>query len=95
MSLSSACTNENISVSVSSYNPEPFLAEALHLPIDDQSHQRPSEGQDTRESTKNAENNQSIALIQCDLVQMQLSLSLNFRNFTMRLSCQITELFQL
>ncbi|CAK9310874.1 unnamed protein product [Citrullus colocynthis] len=64
MSLSSACTDENISVSVSSYNPEPFLAEALHLPIDDQSHQRPSEGQDTRESTKNAENNQSIALIQ-------------------------------
>ncbi|XP_038874790.1 uncharacterized protein LOC120067307 isoform X4 [Benincasa hispida] len=71
--LSSGHMDENISVSVSSYNPEPSLAEALHLSIDDQSHQQPSEGQDKRESTKNAENNQSIVLTQRDDVQMQLT----------------------
>lgn len=78
MNLSSGHTDENISVSVSSRNPKPSVAEALHLPIDDQSHQKPSEGQNTRESIKNAENSQSIALTQCNLVQMQFSLSLNF-----------------
>ncbi|TYK06077.1 uncharacterized protein E5676_scaffold376G001780 [Cucumis melo var. makuwa] len=64
VNLSSGHTDENISVSVSSRNPKPSVAEALHLPIDDQSHQKPSEGQNTRESIKNAENSQSIALTQ-------------------------------
>lgn len=91
-SLSSGHT----SVSVSSYNvPEPNLAEASQLPIDDRSLQKPSENFDTRESTKNAEKNQSIALTQCDLVQMQLNLILLFRKFTMSMSYQITDLFQL
>lgn len=72
-SLSSGHTDQNISGSVSSYKvPESSFAEASHLPIDDRSHQNPSESLDTRESTKNADNNQSIALTQCDVVQMQL-----------------------
>ncbi|XP_011654696.1 uncharacterized protein LOC101209453 isoform X2 [Cucumis sativus] len=64
VNLSSGHTDENISVSVSSRNPKPSLAEALHLPKDYQSHQKPSEGQNTRESIKNTENSQSIALTQ-------------------------------
>lgn len=90
MSLSSGHTDKNISVSVSSSQvPEPSLAaEALDLHMDERSHQKPSENLDPRESSKNAENNQSIALTPCNLVQMKLNLILS-------LSCQIIDLFNL
>ncbi|XP_022970028.1 protein ZGRF1 isoform X1 [Cucurbita maxima] len=74
VSLSSGQSDKNISVSVSSSKvPEPSLAtEALDLPMDERSHQKPSENLDTRESTKNAESNQSFALTQSTLTELEI-----------------------